>query len=82
MHFARAMTRDAFTRLLEEILHVPPGTLDDSDSRHSLESWSSLADVEILTIIGSELGLDGELFEYETIGELLDLLEHHNAFAA
>lgn len=76
------MTREAFKRLLEEILRVPPGSLAESDSRRTLESWSSLADVEILTVIGSELGVDAELFEYETIGQLLDLLAHYNAFAA
>jgi acyl carrier protein len=76
------MTRDAFKTLLEEILAVPPGTLQDSDTRNSVENWSSLADVEILTVISSELGIDAELLEYETVGELLGLLDTRQVFTA
>jgi acyl carrier protein len=74
------MTRPAFKTLLEEILKVPPGSLKDSDTRDTVENWSSLVDVEIMTIIGAELGVDAELLEYETVGELLDLLESQQVF--
>lgn len=74
------MTRSAFKTLLEEILRVPPGSLAESDTRETVENWSSLVDVEIMTIIGSELGVDAELLEYETVGELLDLLEGQQVF--
>jgi hypothetical protein len=74
------MTRAAFKTLLEEILRVPPGSLAESDTRDTIENWSSLVDVEIMTIIGSELGVDAELLEYETVGELLDLLEGQQVF--
>jgi hypothetical protein len=74
------MTRAAFKALLEEILRVPAGTLAESDTRDTVENWSSLVDVEIMTIISSELGVDAELLEYETIGELLDLLEGQQVF--
>jgi acyl carrier protein len=74
------MTRSAFKALLEEILRVPPGSLAESDTRETVENWSSLVDVEIMTIIGSELGVDAELLEYETVGELLDLLEGQQVF--
>jgi hypothetical protein len=76
------MTRSAFKALLEEILRVRPGELSESDSRESVEYWSSLADVEILTVTASELGVDLELLEYETIGELFTLLDERRAFAA
>ena len=76
------MTRAAFKTLLEEILRVPAGSLTESDSRESVENWSSLVDVQILTIISSELGVDGELLEYQTVGELLDLLESQQVFTA
>ena len=79
---ANAMTKTSFRTLLEEILRVPPGGLSDADSRESVENWSSLADVEILTVISSELGLDAELLEYETVGELFAQLEERQAFAA
>ena len=74
------MTRAAFKALLEEILRVPPGSLAETDTRETVENWSSLVDVEIMTIIGSELGVDAELLEYETVGELLDLLEGQQVF--
>lgn len=74
------MTRAAFKALLEEILRVPPGSLSESDTRETVENWSSLVDVEIMTIISSELGVDAELLEYETIGELLDLLQGQQVF--
>jgi acyl carrier protein len=74
------MTRAAFKALLEEILRVPPGSLAESDTRETVENWSSLVDVEIMTIISSELGVDAELLEYETIGELLDLLQGQQVF--
>lgn len=74
------MTRPAFKALLEEILRVPQGSLAESDTRDTVENWSSLMDVEIMTIISSELGVDAELLEYETIGELLDLLEGQQVF--
>ena len=74
------MTRSAFKALLEEILRVPPGSLAESDTRETVENWSSLVDVEIMTIIGSELGVDAELLDYETVGELLDLLEGQQVF--
>jgi len=75
------MTKAAFKTLLEEVLMVAPGTLSENDTRKTLESWSSLVDVEILTIVSSEFGIDAELLEYESIGELLNLLEDQSVFS-
>ena len=74
------MTRAAFKTLLEEVLRVPAGSLAESDSRETVENWSSLADVQIMTIIGSELDVEAELLEYDTVGQLLDLLEGQQVF--
>ena len=63
------MTKAAFKTLLEEVLNVSPGTLSENDTRKSLENWSSLVDVEILTVVSSEFGIDAELLEYESMGE-------------
>jgi hypothetical protein len=76
------MTKFAFKALLEEILRIAPGQLSESDTRESVENWSSLADVEILTVISSELGLDAELLEYDSVGELLSQLEERQVFGA
>ena len=35
-----------------------------------------------MTVVGAELGVDSELLEYETVGELLDLLEGQQVFTA
>jgi hypothetical protein len=76
------MTKSAFRSVLEEILSVDPGSLRDSDTRLSVKSWTSLADVQIMTVMASDLGLqeDPELLDYEMIGDLLDLLEQRGAF--
>jgi len=77
------MTKSAFKSVLEEILSVPTGTLKDMDTRDTIEEWSSLADVEILTVVLSEFGIetDNELLQYESVGELLGILERRHAFA-
>jgi hypothetical protein len=77
------MTRSGFRAALEEILGVPPGSLRDSDSRETIEAWSSLADVKILASITSELGIepDAEVMDAETAGELLEILESQGAFS-
>jgi hypothetical protein len=78
------MTRAAFRSMLEEILSVPPGSLRDSDTRETVKDWSSLVDVQIMTVMGSELALDEdpELVSFETVGELLDELERRGAFTS
>jgi hypothetical protein len=78
------MTRTAFRTMLEEILSVPAGSLQDSDTRETVEDWSSLVDVQIMTVMGSELALDEdpELISFESVGELLDELEQRGAFTS
>lgn len=77
------MTRASFRSALEDILETPKGSLKESDTRDSIASWSSLADVKILTMISGEFGLepDAELIQAESVGELLDILEQRRAFA-
>jgi acyl carrier protein len=77
------MTRDAFLAALEEILGKAPGTLDTGDTRESVPGWSSLTDVNILTVIFSELGIEAEedLLDYKSVGDLLDILARRNAFS-
>ena len=72
------MTRAAFRSMLEEILSVAPGLLfQDSDTRETVADWSSLVDVQIMTVMGSELALDDdpELMSFDCVGELLAELE-------
>ena len=78
------MTQSGFKAAIEEILAVPAGSLRDSDTRDTIETWSSIADVQILTSITSEFGLeaDAELLEAETVGELLGVLASRNVFSA
>ncbi len=78
------MTQAAFKAILEDILSVPPGMLKKSDTRDTLEEWSSLADVEILSVISSEFGIeaDSSLLYYESVGELLEILERKGALSS
>ncbi len=77
------MTRSGFKAALEEILQMPRGSLQESDSRETVAGWSSIADVQILTTITSEFGLEPDmaLLEAETVGDLLDAMEAKDAFA-
>jgi acyl carrier protein len=78
------MTKAAFKRLLEEILGVPAGALADSDTRDTIAGWSSLTDVQIMSAIWSELGVESDAgaFDFENIGELLTQLDESQAFSA
>lgn len=78
------MTKQAFRSVLEDILSVVPGTIRDSDTRETLPHWTSLADVQIMVAMGSELGIeeDTEMLGYETVGELLAALDAKGAFAS
>jgi acyl carrier protein len=78
------MTKQAFRTVLEDILAVGRGRLRDVDSRDTLGTWTSLADVQILVAIAQELGLaeDSDLLSYDTVGELMSGLEARGAFAA
>jgi acyl carrier protein len=76
------MTRSAFLRVMEEILGAAPRTLREADSRDTVAQWTSLADVQIFTVITSEFGIepDGELIAAETVGDLLQVLQSQGAF--
>ena len=68
---------------LEEIFDVPAGSLKKTDTRDTIEAWTSLADVQILSTITSECGIepDEDLLNAETVGDLLAVLEAKGAFA-
>lgn len=73
-----------FQTAVEDILAVPHGSLQPTDSRDTVESWSSVADVQIVAFLGAELGVeaDAELLEAETFGDILHILEARGALAA
>lgn len=77
------MTKHEFRRLVEEILVVSGGSLSDSDSRQTVPGWSSLADVQIFSVIENDLGIsaDDELFEAQTLGDLLQAIERRHGFS-
>jgi acyl carrier protein len=77
------MTKEAFIFTLAETLGVPPRSLQSTDTRDTIKGWSSLTDVTILTVIFSELGIEAEddLLDYQSVGELLQILEGKQAFA-
>jgi len=77
------MTKYEFQVAVEDILGVANGTLDDSASRDTIESWSSLADARIVVFVASELGVepDAEMMEAETLGDLIRVLDDKSAFS-
>jgi hypothetical protein len=77
------MTKAGFRMAMEDIFGVPRGTLSDADTRDTISAWTSVADVQILSMVSSELGVepDLELLEAETIGGLLGSLEERGVFA-
>ena len=76
------MTRTHFIRALEEIFGLDPRTLREEGSRESIAEWTSLADVQIFSLIDSEFGIEPteELISAETVGDLLRILQHQGAF--
>jgi len=67
---------------MEDVLDLPARTLRDDASRDTIAEWTSLADVQIFSLITSEFGIepDDELIEAETVGDLLQALERKGAF--
>ena len=77
------MTRSGFLNAVQEILGIPMRTLREEDSRETVAPWTSLADVQIFSLITSEFGIepDDKLIEAETVGDLLRLLQERGAFS-
>lgn len=77
-----ALSQSSFLRAMEEILGVESRMLRENDSRETVAQWTSLADVQIFSLITSEFGIepDGELIAAETVGDLLRVLQSQGAF--
>jgi acyl carrier protein len=78
------MTESAFRSAVEEILGAPRGSLQDTDTRDTVENWSSIADVQLFTLITSEFGIepDEEILGAESIGDLTHVLSERRVFEA
>jgi len=78
------MTSGQFRAAVAEILDVPANVLKDTDTRDTLENWTSLADVQIMAIVQSELGIEPEpsFLEAESFGEMRQWLQSRGAFSA
>lgn len=76
------MTRSTFLQAMEDILGLGRDTLKESDSRETIEGWTSLADVQLFGLIENDLGIeaDSELIEAGTVGELTRILDERGAF--
>lgn len=78
------MTKADFQNSVEDILGLSPGTLKDGDGRENISTWTSLADVQLFTVISTEFGIepDTELLEADRVGDIVRLLENRGAFQA
>jgi acyl carrier protein len=67
---------------MEQMFGVATRTLREDASRETVAQWTSLADVQIFSLITSEFGIepDDELIEAETVGDLLQALQDRGAF--
>ncbi len=76
------MTRLAFVAAMEEILGVPKRSLRERDDRTTVPEWTSLADVQIFSLVTTEFGIepDDQLIEAGSVGDLLHVLESRGAF--
>jgi hypothetical protein len=78
------MTVRDFQTAVEEILDVPHGSMKESDSRDTIASWSSIADVKIVAWLSSECGIEPspEFMEAETFGDMLACLNDTGVLSA
>jgi acyl carrier protein len=76
------MTRTNFVHALEEIFGLERRTLREDSGRETVDEWTSVADVQIFSLIESEFGIEPneQLIGAETVGELLRVLQDHGAF--
>jgi acyl carrier protein len=77
------MTRLEFQNAAEDLFKIPRGSLQPTDSRQTIKTWESFVDVDLLTLIEKEFGIEAEseIMEQETFGDLVRLLESKGAFS-
>jgi len=81
------MTSDRFKIILADLIHCKPEELRETDTRDTHAGWSSVADVQLLALIESDLQVepDANFLDAftccDTVGDLLRLLQEHNAFS-
>ena len=81
------MTSDRFKTILADLIHCKPEELRETDTRDMHSGWSSVADVQLLALIESELQVEPDanfldaFTACDSVGDLLSLLQEHNAFS-
>jgi acyl carrier protein len=73
------MTRDELRSKFEQIVELPPGSLDESTSLSDLEVWDSVAMMSFIALAdeaGSKISAR-DIRNCEKVGELLDLTNVH-----
>jgi acyl carrier protein len=63
---------------------IPRGSLKPTDSRDTIEGWQSFVDVDLLSLIENQFGIqaESEIVEQETFGDLVQFLESKGAFGS
>ena len=77
------LNEQEFQSAAEDLFKIPRGSLKPSDSRDTIKGWESFVDVDLLTLIEKEFGIEAEseIMEQETFGDLVELLESRGAFS-
>jgi acyl carrier protein len=78
------MTRLEFQNAAEDMFKIPRGSLKPTDSRDTIEGWQSFVDVDLLSLIENQFGIqaESEIVEQETFGDLVQFLESKGAFGS
>jgi acyl carrier protein len=78
------MTRLEFQNAAEDMFKIPRGSLKPTDSRETIEGWQSFVDVDLLSLIENQFGIqaESEIVEQETFGDLVRFLESKGAFGS
>lgn len=81
------MTSDGFKTILADLIHCKREELRETDTRDTHAGWSSVADVQLLALIESDLQIEPDanfldaFTGCDTVGDLLRLLQTRDAFS-
>lgn len=67
--------REKITNLIEDILNLPSGTINEETTIEEVDGWDSLAHVLIIGELESQLGISIPLDEAIEITSVADLFE-------
>jgi len=74
------MKKAEFIKELEMMLELLPGELKQEANLNDYETWDSLSQLSLISLVDKKLGYVIELYEIEnlkTVNDILELLKEH-----